>query len=60
MVSRFVRPFFCLDKGLYATKWWCIAPLFNLKNAEKEGEILFVGGGKFCLNCCRIPRQMDT
>lgn len=44
MVSRFVRPFFCLDKGLYATKWWCIAPLFNLKNAEKEGEILFVGG----------------
>lgn len=43
MVSRFVRPFFCLDKGLYATKRWCIAPLFNLKNAEKEGEILFVG-----------------
>ena len=24
--------------------WWCIAPLFNLKNAKKEGEILLVGG----------------
>ena len=36
--------FFVLIRGYMPQDWWCIAPLFNLKNAKKEGEILLVGG----------------